>query len=110
VTASQPGATRTSGAVPSDEFAAILAALQSSIDEGAAAGEIDPDTVRDLRQDLQEMGKRIDRGNRKKTSQAAGELLKRIDERAREGRISGPRAAELRALLQPLTIRDNRED
>jgi predicted lipid-binding transport protein (Tim44 family) len=89
--------------------AAVLAALQSSVDAGVAAGEIDADTGKNLRDSLQQLSKRLEQGKQAKVADGANELLKKIDGWAQDDQIPPQRAAELRALLQPLTVPQDRQ-
>jgi eukaryotic-like serine/threonine-protein kinase len=82
--------TASAGHPPTDP-AGILAALQASIDAGVVAGEIDAGAVRDLRKMLQEQG-----------VENANEILDKIDQLARDGRIDPQRADWLRIQLRPL--------
>jgi hypothetical protein len=56
-----------------------------------------------------DLNKRSGRGNHDQVGKHAHEALDKIDELAREGRISRPRAAELRALLQPLATQQDED-
>lgn len=93
---------------PTDR-AAILAAVQNSVDAGVAAGEIDADTGKNLRDSLQQLSKRLEQGKQAKVADGANELLKQIDGWAQDDQIPPQRAAELQALLQPLTVPQDRQ-
>jgi serine/threonine-protein kinase len=82
--------------------AASLAAVQGSVEAGVAAGDIAADSGNELLADVQQLRKRLEQGKPAKVAEVAGDLLKKIGEWARDGRITPQRAAELHTLLQPL--------
>jgi eukaryotic-like serine/threonine-protein kinase len=92
----------TSAAPAPTDPAGVLAALQSSIDAGVAAGDIDAGAARELRNTLQDFDKRRGRGKSGQVAKNANDMLNKVNQLARGGHISPQRADQLRALLQPL--------
>jgi serine/threonine-protein kinase len=92
----------TSAAPPPTDPAGVLAALQSSIEAGAAAGDIDAGAAQELRNTLRDLNKRRGRGKSGQVAKNANDMLDKIDNLTQDGHISAQRAGRLRALLQPL--------